>query len=140
MCDLVHEELPEEIGENTIDIALLVFVLSAIDPSNMATVMKKVFKSLKPGALLLFRDYGLYDMTQMRFVAKKRRKIEESFYVRADGTRTYFFSLDVFKELATAVGFEIEKLKYDTRELKNRKRMLTMYRVWVTAKLRKPLQ
>lgn len=138
VCDLVKDELPEEIQFEKIDIALLVFVLSAIEPVNMAVVLRKILNALKPGGLLLFRDYGLYDMTQMRFVAKKNRKIEESFYVRADGTRTYFFSLDFFRKLATETGFIIDTLRYDTRELKNRKRMLTMYRVWVTAKLRKP--
>merc|ERR1712110_865896 len=105
---------------------------------NMVDVLQKILVSLKPGGVLLFRDYGIYDMTQMRFVAKKRRKIDESFYVRADGTRTYFFRLEVLQNLFTQAGFEIERLKYDTRELKNRKRMLTMYRVWVTAKLRRP--
>mmetsp|Transcript_89284 Transcript_89284/g.133863 ORF Transcript_89284/g.133863 Transcript_89284/m.133863 type:complete len:324 (-) Transcript_89284:40-1011(-) len=139
VCDLVHGELPEEIRENQIDISLLLFVLSSIEPANMVPVLKKIFAALKPGGLLLFRDYGLYDMTQMRFVAKKKRKIDESFYVRADGTRTYFFDIEIFKEMALQAGFEIEKLKYDTREMKNRKRLLTMYRVWVTAKLRRPL-
>ena len=130
--------MPLELRDNKIDIGLLVFVLSAIDPSNMLIVLKKIVNGLKPGGMLLFRDYGLYDMTQMRFVKKKNRKIDDSFYVRADGTRTYFFSKEIFYNLAIEAGFEIEKLKYDIRELKNRKRKLTMYRVWLTAKLRKP--
>ena len=125
--------------ENKIDIALLLFVLSAIEPNNMNNVLKKIYNSLKPGGLLLFRDYGLYDMTQMRFVKKKGRKIDDSFYVRADGTRTYFFSLEKFEALAIEAGYEIEKLKYEVRELKNRKRKLTMYRVWLTAILKKSI-
>ena len=113
--------------------------MSAIDPVNMPSVLEKIFRSLKPGGALLFRDYGLYDMTQMRFVAKKRRKIDESFYLRADGTRTFFFQLERLQQLFVEAGFEIDRLRYDTRELKNRKRMLTMYRVWVTGLLRRPL-
>lgn len=48
---------------------------------------------LKPGGLLLFRDYGLYDMTQVRFISKRDRKVGENYYQRADGTRTFFFSI-----------------------------------------------
>lgn len=41
---------------------------------------------------MIIRDYGMYDMTQMRFINKRGRKLGENFYMRADGTRTYFFS------------------------------------------------
>jgi hypothetical protein len=41
---------------------------------------------------VIIRDYGMYDMTQMRFINKRGRKLGENFYMRADGTRTYFFS------------------------------------------------
>ena len=45
---------------------------------------------LKPGGLLLFRDYGLYDHAMLRF--GKGHKISEHFYVRQDGTRAFYFS------------------------------------------------
>lgn len=52
---------------------------------------------LKPGGMVLFRDYGLYDHAMLRF--SKGHKISDQFYVRQDGTRAYYFS----------EGIEIEK-------------------------------
>jgi SAM-dependent methyltransferase len=50
----------------TVDIVSLVFVLSAIDPSKFESALKNVATILKPGGLLIFRDYGLYDMAMFR--------------------------------------------------------------------------
>jgi SAM-dependent methyltransferase len=136
VCDLTVDVIP--LADESVDIVLLVFVLSAIAPEKMVRALRELHRVMKPGGHLLFRDYGLYDMTQMRFKAKKGRKIAENFYMRADGTRTYFFSIERVKELFAECGFVDDTLAYDTRELRNRKRKIQMYRVWVGGRVVKP--
>lgn len=43
---------------------------------------------------MLFRDYGLNDHAMQRFKAANR--LGKNFYVRQDGTRSYFFSKGQF--------------------------------------------
>jgi methyltransferase-like protein 6 len=55
--------------DGSLDMAMIIFTLSAFHPNDMKRVVAAVRRGLKPGGLALVRDYGLYDMAQVRMYA-----------------------------------------------------------------------
>ncbi|KAI9303691.1 S-adenosyl-L-methionine-dependent methyltransferase [Cunninghamella echinulata] len=135
--DLASESLPEDIEPESLDIIVMIFVFSALAPEQWAQAIKNLHRMLKPGGLVLFRDYGRYDLAQLRF--KEKRLLKENFYIRGDGTRVYFFTPEELDQLFTTTEhpFKIEQNAVDRRLLVNRSRKLKMYRVWLQGKFRK---
>uniref|UniRef100_UPI00358F42F1 tRNA N(3)-methylcytidine methyltransferase METTL2-like isoform X2 n=1 Tax=Myxine glutinosa TaxID=7769 RepID=UPI00358F42F1 len=121
----------------SLDIIILIFVLSSINPDKVLAAVKRLTQLLRPGGLLLFRDYGRYDMAQLRF--KKGRCIADNFYARGDGTRVYFFLPEEAANMFSQAGLVQEQHLVDRRLQVNRGRQVTMYRVWIQSKFRKPL-
>lgn len=136
VCDITREAIPDsEVADGSVDIVTMIFMLSAVAPEQMDDVMRKINKKMKMGGSVLFRDYGVYDLTQMRFYAKKApNKLGDNFYRRTDGTFTYFFSLEFLAALFERNGFQVVSNTFDTRVLSNRKRKIRMYRVWAQSK------
>eukprot|EP01100_Stratorugosa_tubuloviscum_P002057 TRINITY_DN146_c0_g1_i7.p1 TRINITY_DN146_c0_g1~~TRINITY_DN146_c0_g1_i7.p1 ORF type:complete len:126 (-),score=50.90 TRINITY_DN146_c0_g1_i7:184-561(-) len=122
------------------DHALLIFVLSAIIPTNMQNVFSTIYQSLKPGGYLFFRDYCEDDLAQQRFEnSQGQKKLDEKFYVRVSGTLAYYFSLDEIRTFANTVGFEIVQLEQVCKQVENKKLEIIMQRKFIQAKLRKPI-
>ena len=88
-------------------------------------VAKKIYDQLAPGAVLYFRDYGRYDLAQLRFAQRKTSKLANNFYFRNDKTRAYYFTeeevRDIFCGFNDDGGFECIELANHYRVVENRK-------------------
>ncbi|CAG5898056.1 unnamed protein product [Menidia menidia] len=133
--DLSDGEVQYPVPDGTLDVIVLIFVLSALHPDKMQSSITRLARLLRPGGTMLLRDYGRYDMAQLRF--KKGRCLSENFYVRGDGTRVYFFTQEELHELFTGAGLEKVQNLVDRRLQVNRGKQLTMYRVWIQCKYRR---
>uniref|UniRef100_A0A673X0J9 tRNA N(3)-cytidine methyltransferase n=1 Tax=Salmo trutta TaxID=8032 RepID=A0A673X0J9_SALTR len=123
----------------SVDVATLIFVLSAIHPDKMQQALDNIYRVLKPGGIILFRDYGLYDHAMMRF--KAGNKLGENFYVRQDGTSKSELSVsELLADLFRVVGFESVTNEYVLRETVNKKEGLCVPRVFLQSKFRRPDQ
>jgi len=145
--DVAGEELPPGLGKESVDAVLMIFIFSALSPTQWKQAVSNIYKVLKPGGEVLFRDYGRGDLAQVRF--KKGRYLEENFYVRGDGTRVYFFEKDELVKIWSGKGpsvendvqadtpFEVVDLGVDRRMLVNRAKQLKMYRCWMQGRFKK---
>lgn len=135
VLDITDENPVTPFPEGSLDVITTIFVMSAISPGKFSQVVKNFHKFLKPGGLVLFRDYGRYDLAQLRF--KEGRCIDDNFYMRGDGTRAYFFEEEEVETMFVKGGFEKHSLIVDRRLQVNRIKELKMYRIWVQGKFRK---
>ena len=146
--DVAGDESPPGLGEGDVDYVLMIFIFSALSPSQWKQAVHNIYKLLKPGGEVLFRDYGRGDLAQVRF--KKGRYLEENFYIRGDGTRVYFFEKDELINIWTQKTieetsapdvpipcFSVVDMGVDRRLLVNRKKELKMYRCWLQGRFRK---
>lgn len=136
-CDITTDTIFEHIRRESLDIVTMIFVLSAIHPDKFRKVLVNLFAVLKPGGMLLFRDYGLYDMAQIRF--KPGHKIADKLYMRQDGTRSYYFSDAETDGLVREVGFEVIENNYVHRRTINPKEKIDVERIFLQGKYMKPL-
>ena len=159
--DMASKALPEGVEPGSVDVVVLVFAFSALAPSQWKQAVRNVWKVLRPGGEVCFRDYGRGDLAQVRF--KKGRLLGDNFYARGDGTRVYFFEEEELRtiwgegfkgldieaedgreaseinadEETESMIFEIESLGTDRRLLVNRQKQLKMYRCWMQGHFRK---
>lgn len=133
------EKIQTNLNGNRMDFISLVFVLSALEPSNMPMAIDNLVSLLKPGGIVLFRDYAIYDKAMLRF--NEKSKICDQFYMRQDGTRAYFFTkeqlLDLFSNHSNPGLFECLSIDYVHRETINNSSGQKHSRIFLQAKFRK---
>jgi tRNAThr (cytosine32-N3)-methyltransferase len=162
------DTLPPGLGEESVDVVVLIFIFSALAPDQWNNSLRNIYRVLKPGGDVLFRDYGRGDLAQVRF--KKGRYLAENFYVRGDGTRVYFFDKEELESIwgrwaperglqldepmqekkeggdenlaaeESKGAFEILNLGVDRRLIVNRRSRLKMYRCWIQGRFQKRIQ
>lgn len=132
VCDITRDELP--VPDESVDLVLCFFVLSAIAPELQQEAVDKIYAKLRPGGRVLFRDYGRYDEAQLRF--GRGKKLGDNMYVRQDGTIAYYFELEELRALFS--GLVERRCEYVLRQQANRKLQQGRYRVWTEAIFEKP--
>lgn len=111
----------------------MVFALSAVHPRNHLISLLNIYEQLSEGSYVLFRDYGIHDMTMYRHNIRH----DENLYERSDGTLSYYFDIDYFTSLAMEANFDVIEIKYATVINRNRKTRVEMKRVFLHAVLQK---
>ncbi|CAM8905166.1 unnamed protein product [Rhodiola kirilowii] len=132
VCDVTKDDLSEKIMRSSVDVMTLVFVLSAVSPENMHLILKNVKKILKPTGYVLLRDYAEGDYAQAK-LESKNQAIGENFYVRRDGTYSYFFSQDTMLKLFKDSGYRNLDIDVYYKKIENRSRRVIMERRWIRA-------
>ncbi|CAA6655367.1 unnamed protein product [Spirodela intermedia] len=132
VCDLTVDDLSEKIPSSSVDVVTLVFMLSAVSPEKMPFVVQNIRKVLKPNGRVLLRDYATGDLAQERLTCKEQQ-ISENFYVRGDGTRAFYFSIDFLTSLFVNNGFCTLDIDICHRQIQNRSLELVMNRRWIQA-------
>jgi methyltransferase-like protein 6 len=81
------------------------------------------------------RDYAAGDLAQERFEGKvaANQKLSENFYVRHDGTRAYYFTIEDLVALFAEEGMEMREVFIHQRTITNRADSLDMNRRWIQA-------
>ncbi|CAH1442452.1 unnamed protein product [Lactuca virosa] len=126
VCNIAEDDLCDHIMPSSLDIATLIFTLSAVCPENMPN----------PNGVVLLRDYAIGDYAQELLITKNQ-VICDNFYFRGDGTSSFYFSEDFLSNMFVRAGFSIVDVNTYNREIKNRSKNITMQRRWIRAVFRR---
>jgi tRNAThr (cytosine32-N3)-methyltransferase len=100
----------EQVPEHGCDLALLVFVMSAMGPERWDQVVESAYRVLRPGGMVLFRDYAEGDAAQKRYEkTPDSRVLGDGGCCRGDGTQAYFFQVSQLEEVWKKGGFRVQR-------------------------------
>lgn len=135
VADIIKDDLSAVVGEESVDIATSIFVLSALPPESLPHVIRNVCRTLKPDGSWFIRDYSSSDAAQHRFDPAKSQ-LERGLFVRQDGTLAHYFDPE---ELTRLMGelFEVLECKEVKSRTSNLKTGLNLERSFIQLKLKK---
>lgn len=96
----------------------------------MPKILQNIRGVLKPDGCVLFRDYAFGDFAQVK-LKEKNRMITENFYVRGDGTCSFYFTEEFLSNLFLGAGFLTADMSIYKKQIENRLRSVTMDRCWI---------
>jgi SAM-dependent methyltransferase len=97
---------------NGFDAVLMLYMLSAMPTETHVRIFQNAVDCLRPGGLLLLRDYGEADEAQTRFGKGAKFNDSGSVMVRRDGTLAAFLRIEDMSRAAASVGLEETGLDY----------------------------
>ncbi|XP_044485907.1 tRNA N(3)-methylcytidine methyltransferase METTL2-like isoform X2 [Mangifera indica] len=109
-----------------------IFMLSAVSPKKMPLILENIKSVLKPNGFVLVRDYAVGDFAQVKLQGRNQM-IGDNFYVRGDGTCSFYFSEDFLSTLFLEAGFNTIDVSVYCKQIKNNSRGITMDRRWIRA-------
>ncbi|QSS66724.1 actin filament binding protein [Histoplasma capsulatum] len=59
-----EDSFPPGLGPDSVDVVVMIFIFSALSPSEWCRALRNIHQVLKPGGHVLFRDYGKGDLAQ----------------------------------------------------------------------------
>lgn len=144
----------------TFDVACVVFTASAVPDAGDLELLKRVAAALKPGGAILLRDYGALDVRMLRDLASahgqpppksvqpgrtprtprpdapRAVRVGEREFVRPGGFFRRYYSLEDVAQLAVSARLTLEEARYCCQRVQNKRRALTMDRVFIHALFR----
>ncbi|GMI73025.1 tRNA methyltransferase 140a [Hibiscus trionum] len=132
VCDVTVDSLLERIKPSSVDVITLIFMLSAVSAYRMPWILQNLKRVLKPDGYVLLRDYAFGDFAQVK-LENKNQMISDGFYVRGDGTCSFYFSEDFLSTLFFQAGFRTVDISTYCKQIKNCHKNITMDRRWIRA-------
>lgn len=135
VADIIKDDLSSSVGQDLIDFATCIFVLSALPPETLPQVIKNVWKTIKPGGSWFIRDYSSSDAAQYRF-NPDQSQLSTRLFVRQDGTLAHYFDPVEIVEMVTKEGlFDVKECKEVKSRTKNIKSGIDLERSFIQLKL-----
>ncbi|KAH9665046.1 methyltransferase 12 domain-containing protein [Citrus sinensis] len=103
VCNVVNDDLSRNVNPSSVDVVTL------------------------PDGYILVCDYAIGDFAQVKLL-DRNQMIGDSFYVRGDGTCSFYFSEDFLSTLFLEAGFSTVDINIHLKQIKNRSRDITMNR------------